>query len=383
MDVYMAMNPPSQLIYGNSISVADLFYVTRFSAPDSILYIRHRGKKYLLLSPLELDRGKRTAKVDHVLSTSDYLDLACQYKMPLGIYGIACAFCRKHKIKRLSVPAYTESGLVDALRAFGITVVTCPVPFFPERLIKQPAEVAHLDAAQRAVFTTMRYAEKILRDSIIRRKNLYWNGKILTSERLAAEIAKKGIDLGYTNPEGIIVACGEDATEPHNFGSGPLRAHSSIIVDIFPRSLKSYYYGDATRTYCRGGCSPELKRLYNTVKRAQLWALGQIRDGIDGLKIHRGITKIFDDSGYSTGIVKGRSQGFFHGTGHSVGLDIHEEPARISNSSFRLRAGHVMTVEPGLYYPGLGGVRIEDMVLVTKNGYKLLGGSSYPKRFEI
>jgi len=130
----------------------------------------------------------------------------------------------------------------------------------------------------------------------------------------------------------------------------------------------------------RGRPSPDLKRLYHTVKDAQEEAIGKIKDGADGLKIHQGICERFDRAGYKTGLVNGRMQGYFHGTGHGVGLDIHEAP-RISRTGSLLQEGHVVTVEPGLYYPGLGAVRIEDMVLVTRDGCRNL--TNFPKTFEL
>ena len=142
----------------------------------------------------------------------------------------------------------------------------------------------------------------------------------------------------------------------------------------------SRYFADMSRTVIRGTPSPELKKLYQTVLDAQEEAITKIRDGADGMKIHRGICDRFEKAGYKTGLVNGRMQGYFHGTGHGVGLDIHEAP-RISRTGSLLLEGHVVTVEPGLYYPGLGAVRIEDMVLVTADGCRNL--TNYPKTFEL
>jgi Xaa-Pro aminopeptidase len=135
-----------------------------------------------------------------------------------------------------------------------------------------------------------------------------------------------------------------------------------------------------SRTVVRGTPSPELKKLYQIVHDAQEEAITKIRDGADGMKIHRGICERFEKAGYKTGLVDGRMQGYFHGTGHGVGLDIHEAP-RISRTGSLLQEGHVVTVEPGLYYPKLGAVRIEDMVLVTSDGCRNL--TNFPKTFEL
>jgi Xaa-Pro aminopeptidase len=201
----------------------------------------------------------------------------------------------------------------------------------------------------------------------------------LTSERIKTLINGKLMERDCV-AQHTIVAGGEQACDPHNEGSGPLPAHRSIIFDVFPRSASSRYFADMSRTVVRGTPSAELKRLYQTVLDAQEEAIAQIKDGADGMKIHRGICERFEKAGYKTGLVNGRMQGYFHGTGHGVGLDIHEAP-RISRTGSLLLEGHVVTVEPGLYYPGLGAVRIEDMVLVTGDGCRNL--TNFSKAFEL
>jgi Xaa-Pro aminopeptidase len=201
---------------------------------------------------------------------------------------------------------------------------------------------------------------------------------------VTSEWIKKLINVQLMESECVaqhtIVAGGDQACDPHNEGSGPLPADRSIIFDVFPRSAQSRYFADMSRTVVKGRPSPELKKLYQTVKDAQEEAITKIRDGADGAKIHQGICDRFEAAGYRTGVVNGRMQGYFHGTGHGVGLDIHEAP-RISRTGSLLQEGHIVTVEPGLYYPGLGAIRIEDMVLVTKDGCRNL--TNFPKVFEL
>src|SRR3990167_1133344 len=177
-----------------------------------------------------------------------------------------------------------------------------------------------------------------------------------------------------------IVSCGKQCVDPHNQGSGPLLAHESIIMDVFPHSSESRYFADMTRTVVRGKASQKLKKMYRAVEAGQEIAFQRIKDGADGMKIHDAICRYFEQLGFKTGELDGRMQGFFHGTGHGVGLDIHEPP-RISRGRDILRAGEVVTVEPGLYYLDAGGVRIEDMVLVTKTGCTKL--TKFPKILEI
>ena len=208
---------------------------------------------------------------------------------------------------------------------------------------------------------------------------MWLNGEPVTSEWI-----KKLINVQLMESECVaqhtIVAGGDQACDPHNEGSGPLPANRSIIFDVFPRSAQTRYFADMSRTIVKGTPSPELKKLYQIVKDAQEEAITKIHDGADGAKIHQGICDRFDAAGYRTGVVNGRMEGYFHGTGHGVGLDIHEAP-RISRTGSLLQEGHIVTVEPGLYYPGLGAIRIEDMVLVTKDGCRNL--TNFPKVFEL
>ena len=225
----------------------------------------------------------------------------------------------------------------------------------------------------------MAAAHQSLRRAEIRDHVLWLDGEVLTSERVKKLINVALMECGCI-AQHTIVAGGEQACDPHDEGSGPLPAHRSIIFDVFPRSAGTRYFADMSRTVVRGTPSPELTRLYHAVKDAQEEAITKIRDGADGAAIHQGICDRFEKAGYKTGLVNGRMQGYFHGTGHGVGLDIHEAP-RISRTGSLLQEGHVVTVEPGLYYPGLGAVRIEDMVLVTKDGCRNL--TNYPKVFEL
>jgi Xaa-Pro aminopeptidase len=178
-----------------------------------------------------------------------------------------------------------------------------------------------------------------------------------------------------------IVACGEQGCDPHEVGHGPLRAHQPIILDIFPRSQNSGYWGDITRTIVRGKASEPVKALYAAVLAGQSLALRQIRAGARGDTIHQGILEEFERRGFQTGVKNGRMQGFFHGTGHGVGLEIHELPRLSPRGQAPLKPGHVVTVEPGLYYSGVGGVRLEDLIVVSETGFKNL--TLFPKFLEV
>jgi Xaa-Pro aminopeptidase len=286
---------------------------------------------------------------------------------------------KEAKIRQLSVPANFPFIHATRLQELGYSLKPKRDPFYEQRVVKTAEEVRHIEASQRATEEAVAAAHDALRRATIKDGFLWLDGECVTSERI-----KKLINVTLMERDCVaqhtIVAGGEQACDPHNEGTGPLPAGRSIIFDVFPRSAATRYFADMSRTVIRGTASPELKRLYQTVKDAQEEAIDKIKDGADGMTIHQGICARFEKAGYKTGLVNGRMQGYFHGTGHGVGLDIHEAP-RISRTGSLLQEGHVVTVEPGLYYPGLGAVRIEDMVLVTKDGCRNL--TDFPKIFEL
>ena len=198
----------------------------------------------------------------------------------------------------------------------------------------------------------------------------------MVRERIVAAAMRQNCLASHT-----IVACGEQGCDPHEVGRGPLRAHQPIILDIFPRSQSSGYWGDITRTIVKGKASEPIKALYAAVLAGQLLALRQIRAGAHGDTIHQAILDEFQRRGFQTGVKNGRMQGFFHGTGHGVGLEIHELPRLSPRGQAPQKPGHVVTVEPGLYYPGVGGVRLEDLVVVLETGFRNL--TRFPKFLEV
>lgn len=359
---------------------SNLYYATKFIAPDPFIYMEVKGERLLVMSDLEMDRAKTQATADRVLSYSELEQNAKAQKIkdPTTV-DIVHLVLKEAKIRQLLVPANFPFIYATRLQELGYSLKPKRDPFYEQRVIKTSEEVAAIEAAQRATEEAVAAAHAVLRQTTIRDQMLWLEGECLTSERIKQLINVKLMERGCI-AQHTIVAGGEQACDPHNEGSGPLPADRSIIFDVFPRSATTRYFADMSRTVIRGTASPELKRLYQTVKDAQEDAIEKIKDGADGMKIHQGICARFEKAGYRTGLVNGRMQGYFHGTGHGVGLDIHEAP-RISRTGSLLQEGHVVTVEPGLYYPGLGAVRIEDMVLVTKDGCRNL--TDFPKVFEL
>jgi Xaa-Pro aminopeptidase len=207
---------------------------------------------------------------------------------------------------------------------------------------------------------------------------LYHQGEVLTGVKVLSVIDHTLLDYGCEAEE-TIVSCGKDTANPHGNTDGPLKANAPIILDIFPRSKKKRYFADMTRTVLYGEASEELKKMYETVLAAQKKAFGMVKPGVKAADVHNAICDLFEEHGYDT-YRSGSKAGFIHSTGHGVGLDIHELPSVGENEAL-LEAGNVITIEPGLYYPEIGGIRLEDMVLVTENGCQNLTGLE--KRFVL
>lgn len=375
------MCPPSVLILDDSARNANLYYATRFLAGDPFIYAEIRGRKILVMSDLEVDRARAEADVHAVLRYSDVEKRIHRRSggRPPGLIDVVDAFLRKSRTRALDVPGSFGIEHADALRRRGYRLRVRREPFYPARLVKTPAEIRAIERAQRAVEEAVGAAVEKLRRARIRGGVLVDREGVLTSGRLKRFIALALLERGCQSPHAI-VACGRHGVDPHDEGSGPLRAHQPIILDIFPRSLETRYWADMTRTVVRGRASEGLKRMYRAVADAQAAGLRTIRDGVDGKAVHQAVLDVYQDYGYKTGKIGGRMQGFFHGAGHGVGLDIHEPP-RLNKLGGPLKAGMVVTVEPGLYYLKWGGVRLEDLVVVTKTGCRNL--TRFPKELEL
>ena len=369
----------TRLIVATSEIDSDILYATRFFAPDPFIYLEKNGKRTLVLSDLEIDRARKVATADEFVQFSKLeRELQNGSKAAPSYEKVLAHFLKKRGVKNATVPANFPLGYARELSRARINVRPAEGLFWPERASKTDEELRMMRHASRITEAGLARAVEVLKGSRpAAGKKLRWSRQTLTSELLRAEIDSAVLRAGGT-PSGTIVAGGDQACDPHERGSGPLRANSLIIIDIFPRDAKTGYYGDLTRTFLRGRASEAQRRLWETVRDGQAFALRRIKAGVDGMTIHRGIEDLFAGRGYKTGVKKGRRVGFFHGTGHGLGLDIHEYPRL---QKVVLKARQVVTVEPGLYYPGLGGVRIEDVVVVTKTGHKML--SSFPKQLEL
>ena len=373
------------LIIGDSDRSADLFYATGFRAPDPFVFLWMPQSRLLLIGDLELDRARQQADADEVLSLSHYTKSAAERQeqngLPEGRYGALLVLLAERQLRTLLVPADFPVEAADLLRQHGLTLQVAPAPLFPQRAKKRVDEVDAIAAAQAAAEGAMACAIEAIRCAEVRADGvLVRNGEALTSEALRRLVHGNLLESDYT-AQHTIIACGEDGCDPHRIGSGPLEAGRPVIIDIFPRSDETGYFGDLTRTVVKGAPDEAVQRMYDAVARGQQLALEHIAAGVDGRDVHRQIEELFADEGFQSGEKNGRMQGFFHGTGHGLGLEIHEAPSISSSRSCILEEGQVVTVEPGLYYPGLGGVRIEDVVVVEEGGCRNL--TAFPKYFEV
>ncbi len=356
----------ARLMYSASGHDADMLYATNFYADDPFVWWEVRGKTHVALSPLEIDRAKPVARVTQVHATGEFLAPQAKDNSAVGvILGIAA----KYKIKSFIVPAQFPAGLLEKLRQKRLKVTVSDQWFFPQRSRKTKEEVTALTAALRVAEAGLRRGIDVLKASKADTRGfLQWSGAPLTSERLRAEMDSGVLQAGGS-PANTIVAGGLQGCDPHERGHGPLRANEAIVLDIFPRHARNFYYGDLTRTVVRGRASEALRKQYDTVQDGKRWVMKQMRAGVDGTALQKELIERFGAAGYPTEQRDDRWVGMFHGVGHGLGLDLHETPRFAAGKLFENLS---ITVEPGLYFPGVGGVRIEDVVIVGKTGVKNL-----------
>jgi Xaa-Pro aminopeptidase len=361
-------------------TVADQYYLSGFDAPDPFVTLYDGAVHVLVNRGLEYGRAQREARARSVARTVDY-DLeayAEDHGAQEARWHALADFLADYDVGSVAVPPRFPLATADGLRDQGVTVAADHDGVLTEiRATKTQAETDHVRAAQAANEAAMAAAEALLGTaSVDAAGHLVVEGDVLTSERvkraIEMELLREGCALDET-----IVACGAQAADPHDRGSGPLAAGEPIIVDIFPRDKTTRYHADMTRTFCVGEPSETLRTWYDLTQKAHEAALDAIEPGTTGAAVHDAVCDVYEEAGLPT-LRRDETEetGFIHSTGHGVGLDVHELP-RLGPNGGELAPGHVVTVEPGLYDPAVGGVRIEDLVVVTETGHENL--TDYPK----
>jgi Xaa-Pro aminopeptidase len=376
------MQRETLLMVADSERDANMLYAVGMFVPDAFVYLRLNGKCHVIMSDLEIDRARKEAAHCKVISQSSVMEKVRREKVPAsGFAPVIASVLKEKKIKRVFVPGNFPLSLARDLEKLRIEVRVKEDGFYPQRQIKSADEVKKLSAAlMMAEVGLSEGIQALKRAKVGHNRRLIYNNVPLTSEKLRAIIDTAVIQAGGL-PAHTIVAGGEQGCDPHERGHGPLKANEPIILDCFPRSQKTGYFGDITRTVVKGRATEIVRKMYSTIAHGQDIAFKKMKAGVTGKEIHNAIQEHFQSQGFNTGKVDGRMQGFFHGTGHGVGLEIHEAPRVSGLSPDTLKSGHVVTVEPGLYYAGIGGVRIEDMAHVTREGCRNL--TKFEKILEV
>lgn len=373
------------LIYADSFRSADMRHAVPLGVPDPFLYAEQNGSRHVFASSMEAGRLRglglfevhphEELGMDELIGAGlDRSELSAQLALrAVGSLGVA----------RASVPATFPVWLADRLRADGVELDVDQELFDDRRRAKTEAQVAGIRRAQRAAEAAMDACRELLRRAEIRGDELLLDGEQLTVERVKADL-NVVFAAHNTTADEYIVAPGAQGAVGHDMGSGPIRPGTPLVVDIFPRDNASAVYTDMTRTFVAGDVPDDVREWHRLCKEALDRAVAEIRAGVEARAVFDGTCEIFEAAGEPTQRTKKPGEtlgdGFFHGLGHGVGLEVHEEPSLGQLARKKLVAGDVVTVEPGLYRSGYGGVRLEDIVLVTDNGAEVI--TDYPYDLE-
>ena len=361
------------LIFAASERDADMLYAVGMFVPDPFIFLRLNAKSIVVMSDLEVDRARREAVGCRVISSTNLSRrMTLDGTRSINTAAMIRHLLGQHEVRKVWVPDNFPLALARQLEKLGVKVKERVGSFFPERERKQSDEVKKISAALTMAEVGLAEAIQAIRNSrVARNQRLIYRNAPLTSERLQAIVATAVFQAGGI-ASNTIVAGGAQACDPHERGHGPLRAEAPIIVDVFPRSQKTGYFGDITRTIVKGRATERVREIYRAVEEAQTLVFSLMRPGTRTHGVHARVHEHFEALGFKTRKHRGRMQGFFHGTGHGLGLEVHERLRIGWLSKDTLQEGHVVTVEPGLYYPGMGGVRLEDVALITKTGARNL-----------
>lgn len=364
------------LMHAESIAQPDQLVASRFLSGDPFVYMEVDGRRLIAVGDFEVGRATSESGADEVWGYSD-LGITELYASGIDRRSIerelALRAARRAGLDAVVVPGWFPLATAEHLRSAGIDVRIDDDRFEQRRRLKD----AHAIAAIREVTLLVEDSMRLIRShlaacTVDADGTLRDGGGVLTSERLHAAVRSFWAENGLEG-ELPIIAGGAHAADPHDVGSGPLRASSPILCDLFPRSARSRYHGDMTRTFCVGEPPAELVELHATVERALDTAISAIRPGVTGNTVDALVCALFEAEGHPTtrspaGADPSSVARYIHGLGHGVGLAVHEDPGLGRGGHEELRAGDVLTVEPGLYREGFGGVRLEDIVLVAADG---------------
>jgi Xaa-Pro aminopeptidase len=369
------------LFYGDSYRYPDIYHTIRFLAPDPQIVLEDGGEIVMLTNSLEQGRATKQSRATKIHNVDEFGSrelVAGGMKALDATATVIERFLGSRGVKRVTVPPYFPVGLADALRAKGLDLVIAD-GLEARRRAKRDDEIGALEATQRATEEAWRLGvDAIARAAVRPDGTLGLDGAPLTAERVRAIIESALLERGCL-AESTIIAPGTQAADPHMIGSGPIRPNQAVVMDIFPQHKETRYFADMTRTVSKGQPPSEIVKMYEVVMRAQDTGIKALRPGITGREVHELVEDVIFAAGYDT-LRAGQkhepndpvTRGFIHGTGHGVGLEIHEAPSVGRGGTSPLAAGDVVTVEPGIYDAAVGGVRLEDMLVITADGSRNL-----------
>jgi Xaa-Pro aminopeptidase len=374
------------LIVADTRSAPEMRHEVPLMIPDPFLYAEAGGKRHVAVGSLE---KSRIEELGAGLEVTPFDELGVEELMRRGVNEdelfreLYLRACRSFGLEQARVPATFPIGIGDHLRANGVELAVDPEHFRARRRVKNEAELAGIRRAQSAAETAMSSVRDALGRSERRDGVLALEGETLTCEMLKQLVDQAFVAHGASAEESI-VSHGAQTAVGHDTGSGPIGADDVVLLDLFPLDKASACYADMTRVFAVGSPPDEIRAYQGPVREALELAVGMVRPGVDGKEIHRAVCDFFHEHGYPTQLHKEEGEvledGFYHGTGHGVGLAVHEAPY-LGRIGHELVAGDVITIEPGLYRKGVGGVRLEDLVLVTEDGCEVL--TDFPYDLEV
>jgi Xaa-Pro aminopeptidase len=370
------------LVYGDTTRVPELRHEVPLGIPDAFTYAELGERRVIVISSMEAMRVEGLGLDVDVLALEEFGadELRRSGVDPHAYQGeLASRIARGLGIRSATVPAGFPLGIAEALRAGGVELVVDQKLFDDRRRRKSAHELAGIRRAQKAAEAGVEVARDLLRRAERANGGLVVDGELLTCELVKARIQATFLEHG-TVAEDMIVAHGEQTAIGHEMGSGPIAADDVVILDLFPLDLESGCYADLTRTLVVGDVPGEIEEWHALCRDALELAVAEIRPRVNGGDVHRLVSELFASRGFPTQLTKREGEvlrdGFYHGLGHGVGLEVHEAPG-LGMIGEELVAGDVITIEPGLYRHGFGGVRVEDLFLVTEDGYERLTDCPY------
>ena len=366
------------LLYSESYKNSNMYYLTKFLAPDPFIFLKKANTDpIIVVNQMEYPRAQKQSIVKNVRSYFDYkyLEMVQAAKEPhLGTMKFIANVAKKElgADTKTCVPQDFPAMAADILREEGLSIKPMFNVVEKARETKDTNEIDEIKAIQAI-------AEEVTAEAIelIANADVGANGKLILEKRpltvgkVKSFFGHKFLNHGCIMEEDIIVACGPKGSDPHYFGDpqDELKANQPIILDIVPRSVQKRYWTDMTRTIVKGKASDKVKKMFNAVLEAKNASIDAIQSGALGSDVYDVCCDVLEKTGYET--IRGGKQitrGLTHSLGHGVGLDLHEGPSMNELYKFPLKEYNIVTVEPGLYDPDVGGLRIEDIVEITKAG---------------